>query len=74
MTKAKIASKGLTFLYVREPLFGGPAEAGPSSVPEEGNAALLRDVRHPDEVPFLALAGVEGVLDLPPGVHVLVQH
>ncbi len=53
---------------------GGSAEAGPGGIPEEGNAALLRDVRHPDEVPFLALAGVEGVLNLLSGIPILVQH
>lgn len=38
------------------------------------DAALRRDVRHPDEAPFFPFASVEGVLDAPPGVRVLLQH
>ena len=69
-----LPTDGLTFGYVREPLLGGPAEAGPGGVPKEDSATRLRYVRHPDEAPLLPFAGVEGVLDLLPSLRVLVQH
>jgi hypothetical protein len=58
-----------------EPLTCGPAEAGPSGVPEEHHhAALSWHARHPDEVPVLGLVGIEGFLNLLLDVRVQVQH
>jgi hypothetical protein len=51
-----------------------PAETGPGGVPEKYQAAFWRDVRHPAEVPLSPFAGVEGVLDAPPDLRVLVHH
>ena len=43
---------------------GEPAGLGPSGVPEEDHAAFDQHVGHADQVPFPAIAGIEGILDL----------
>src|SRR5215208_627857 len=58
----------------RAQLAGGPAEAGPHSVPEEDHPTLRHHVRYSHQVPLLDFAGIESVLDLLPGLRVLVQH
>ena len=58
-------------LVVRAP--GEAADLGPSGVPEEDHAAFYH-VGHPDQVPFSALAGIEGILDLLSCARGLVQH
>ena len=57
-----------------EPLTCGPAEAGPSGVPEEHHEALFWHAKHPDEVLVLVLLGIEGFLNLLLDVRVQVQH
>jgi hypothetical protein len=57
-------------------LLFGPAEAadvGPSGVPEEDHAAFDQHVGHRDQVPFPAVAGIEGMLDLLSFARRLVQ-
>src|SRR3712207_6609767 len=57
-------------------LLGVPGEAadmGPSGIPEEYHAAFYQHVGHPDQVPFPAVAGIEGILDLRCFVRGLVQ-
>jgi hypothetical protein len=53
---------------------GEPAGLGPSGVPEEDHAAFDQHVGHPDQVPFPAVAGIEGLLDLLSFTRGLVQH
>jgi hypothetical protein len=53
---------------------GEPAGLGPSGVPEEDHAAFDQHVGHPDQVPFPAGAGIEGILDLLSFTRGLVQH
>jgi hypothetical protein len=59
-------------------LLGAPGEAagmGPSGVPEEDqHAAFYQHVGHRDQVPFPAVAGIEGILDLLSFARGLVQH
>jgi hypothetical protein len=58
-------------------LLGVPGEAadlGPIGVPEEDHAAFYKHVGHPDQVPFPAVAGIEGILDLLSFARGLVQH
>jgi hypothetical protein len=58
-------------------LLGVPGEAadmGPSGIPEEYHAPFYQHVGHPDQVPFPAVAGIEGILDLRSFVRGLVQH
>ena len=58
-------------------LLGAPGESadmGPSSVPEEDHAAFHQHVGHPDQVPFPAVAGIEGILNLLSSARGLVQH
>jgi hypothetical protein len=58
-------------------LLGAPREAagmGPSGVPEEDHAAFGQPIGHPDQVPFPAGAGIEGILDLLSIAHGLVQY
>jgi hypothetical protein len=58
-------------------LLGAPGEAsnvGPSGVPEEDHAAFHQHVGHPDQVPFPAVAGIEGILNLLSPARGLVQH
>ena len=50
------------------------ADHGPSGVPEEDHAALDQHVGYRDQVPFPALTGIEGILDLLSFAHCLVQH
>ena len=57
-------------------LLGVPGEAadlGPSGVPEEEDAAFYQHVGHRDQVPFPAVAGIEGILDLLSFARGLVQ-
>ena len=42
---------------------GEAADMGPSGIPEEYHAAFYQHVGHPDQVPFPAVAGIEGILD-----------
>ena len=53
---------------------GEAADMGPSGVPEEDHAAFDQHVGHRDQVPFPAVAGIEGILNLLSFVRGLVQH
>ena len=51
-----------------------PADLGPGGVPEEEHDAFELHVGHPDQVPFPAVAGIEGILDLLSFARGLLQH
>jgi hypothetical protein len=68
-----VSGRGILRSTGGEPLTCGPAEAGPSGVPEEHHAALSWHAPHPDEVPVLGLVGIEGFLNLLWDVRVQVQ-
>ncbi len=53
---------------------GEPADLGPSGVPEEDHATFDQHVGHPNQVPFPAVAGIEGILELLSLARGLVQH
>ena len=53
---------------------GEAADMGPSGVPEEDHASFDQHIGHRDQVPFPAVAGIEGILDLLSFVRGLVQH
>jgi hypothetical protein len=53
---------------------GEAANLRPISVPEEDHATFYQHVGHPDQVPFPAVAGIEGILDLLSFARGLVQH
>ena len=53
---------------------GEGADMGPSGVPEEDQAAFDEHVGYPDQVPFPAVTGIEGILDLLSFARGLVQH
>jgi hypothetical protein len=50
------------------------AEAGPLGVPEEDNAVPRHHIRHPDEVPLVLVAFIQGALNLLPDIRVLIDH
>ena len=53
---------------------GEAADMGPSGIPEEYHAAFYQHVGHPDQVPFPAVAGIEGILELLSFARGLVEH
>ena len=53
---------------------GEAANLRPIGVPEEDHTAFYEHVGHPDQVPFPAVAGIEGILDLLSFARGLVQH
>src|SRR5215212_6432913 len=53
---------------------GEGADMGPSGVPEEDQATFDEHVGYPHQVPFPAVTGIEGSLDLLSFAHGLVQH
>jgi hypothetical protein len=50
------------------------AEAGPLSIPEEDYAVPRHHIRHPDEVPLVLVALIQGVLNLLPDIRGLIDH